>query len=190
MSIYKLLSVLLDYPSVELLDNLDEIERRALSCPELDADGKERLKRFTSFLRSVDLIDLQGEYVQTFDLTPDHSLHLTHHLCGDDRNRGPALVELSELYRQHGLSLPERELPDYLPLVLEFLHTLPVLEASGFLGQAGRVLARLAGNLEKAGSPWQSPIRLLAILSGAKDDIDAERPTKETCQSACGELID
>lgn len=190
MSVYKLLSILLDYPSAELLVHLDEIERRALACSELDEDMQSQLKRFTAFLRSVDLIDLQGEYVQTFDLTPDHSLHLTHHLCGDDRNRGPALVELSELYRQHGLSLPERELPDYLPLVLEFLHTLPEAEARDFLSQAGRVLLRLAANLEKAGSPWQSPIRILAGLSGASGDTCDDRPSKETCQSACGELID
>jgi nitrate reductase delta subunit len=190
MSIYKLLSVLLDYPSTELLGNLEEIERRAILSRALETKNLQRLQNFIAYLRSVDLIDLQGEYVQTFDLTPNHSLHLTHHLCGDDRNRGPALIELSELYRQHGLQLPEHELPDYLPLVLEFLHTLPANEAQGFLGQAGRVLVRLAANLEKAGSPWHAPIGILADLSGCPDDIEDDRPSKEACQSACGALID
>lgn len=190
MSIYKLISVLLDYPSEDLLAHLDEIGQRLKAQEDLDGVHLERAGIFMAYLKSVDLLDLQAEYVQTFDLTPEHSLHLTHHLCGDDRNRGPALVELSELYRQHGLEMPDNELPDYVPLVLEFLHTLPPDEAHGFLTQAGHVLVRLAANLEKAGSPWQSLLRILADLSGCQDNLEQNRPAKETCQSTCGAMID
>ncbi|MDK9721224.1 MAG: nitrate reductase molybdenum cofactor assembly chaperone [Rhodospirillales bacterium] len=190
MTHYKLLSVLLDYPTVALLESLDEIEKRLADKPGLSADNTKRLSNFIAYLRSIELLDLEGEYVQTFDLNPDHSLHLTHHLCGDDRNRGPALIELTELYRQHGLELPEHELPDYLPLVLEFLHTLPEGEAQAFLNQAGRVLVVLAANLEKAGSAWHAPLRILADLSGCTETPDEIRPSKEACQSACGALID
>jgi nitrate reductase delta subunit len=181
---------MLDYPSQELLDNLGEIEQCAAHCAQLEGEGLVRFKNFAAYLRSVDLIDLQGEYVQTFDLTPDNSLHLTHHLCGDDRNRGPALIELTELYRQHGLTMPERELPDYLPLVLEFLHTLPPEEARGFLAQAGHVLFRITRNLERAGSPWHGLIRILAEKSGAQEGSDEERPAKKSCESACGAMTE
>ncbi|CAA6604783.1 Respiratory nitrate reductase delta chain [Rhodospirillaceae bacterium LM-1] len=194
MSTYKLISVLLDYPSEELLGNLGEIQRRAATESGLSFENLERLTHFLAYLGSVDLLDLQAEYVQTFDMTPEHSLHLTHHLCGDDRNRGPALIELTELYRTRGFEIPDNELPDYLPLVLEFLHTLPAEEAQGFLAEAGRVVAIIAANLERSASPWHAGLRILADMSGYKDDPKAcgedMRPTKDVCQSACGAMID
>jgi nitrate reductase delta subunit len=106
---------------------------------------------------------LQSDYVQTFDLTPEHSLHLTHHLFGDDKSRGPALIDLGELFKDYGVEVVTNELPDYLPLILEFTAYLEDSEATVFLSDANKVLGVLTDNLNKAGSPYAP---LLSIVAG------------------------
>ena len=104
---------------------------------------------------------LQQDYVKTFDMVPEHSLHLTHHLFGDDRGRGPALVDLSEHYKGMGLGMKEGELPDYLPLILEYVSILDEFAARMFLADAKKVLTVLAANLEKSGSHYAPLLRLV-----------------------------
>lgn len=101
--------------------------------------------------------------MQTFDMTAEHSLHLTHHLFGDDKNRGPALIDLGDLYKDYGVEVLGNELPDYLPLILEFTAYLDDNEATVFLSDAYKVLKVLADNLKKAGSPYAA---LLSIVEG------------------------
>lgn len=161
MTIYKLLSVLLEYPDRELIEHLPEV-RQALA-DSLDVDDGERavVQKFLSHLASTDLTQLQADYVQTFDLTPEHSLHLTHHLFGDDKNRGPALIDLAELYKDYGVEVEGNELPDYLPLILEFTAYLEETEARVFLSDGAKVLTVLAANLEKARSPYAPLVRII-----------------------------
>lgn len=156
MPIYKLLAVLLDYPDQELLDHLPEIGAEIGKSQAIDKAEKDALLKLIDFLANTPLIDLQESYVKTFDLTPEHSLHLTHHLFGDDndRNRGPALIDLGELYKDYGIQTTTNELPDYLPLILEFAAMLEDNEATTFLADANKVLTVLADNLIKAGSPY------------------------------------
>ena len=161
MRLYKILSVLLEYPEHELLEALPEL-RAALQAEKLSADERRTLETFLDWLTVQDLTDLQADYVQTFDLAPEHSLHLTHHLFGDDKGRGPALIDLAEHYRSYGLESDERELPDYLPLILEFVSTLEGMEAQVFLGQTAKVMSQLATNLEQAQSPWAPVLKLIA----------------------------
>ncbi len=156
MPIYKLLAVLLDYPDQELLDHLPEIGAEIGKSQSIDRTEKDALLKLIDFLSDMPLIDLQESYVKTFDLTPEHSLHLTHHLFGDDndRNRGPALIDLGELYKDYGIQTTTNELPDYLPLILEFAALLEDNEATTFLADANKVLTVLTDNLIKAGSPY------------------------------------
>lgn len=163
MQIYKILSVLLDYPDQELLDHLPELREQMISCQEVDAAERDSVLAFIAQMESLPLTQLQADYVQTFDLTPEHSLHLTHHLFGDDKNRGPALIDLGELYKDYGVQAVEGELPDYLPLILEFTAYLDDSEAMVFLADAGKVLTVLADNLKHAGSPYAA---LLSIIEG------------------------
>ena len=173
---YRLISKLLEYPDADLIAALPELRheiKRGLEAAEWLV-----LDHFLKYLESLDLTEAQANYVVTFDLTPDHSLHLTHHLFGDDKNRGPALIDLSEFYKEYGLEMrttvatesandaaedEERfnELPDFLPLVLEFSMLLDTDEARIFLSQWSKVLNQLAGNLEKAQSPYAPLIRLI-----------------------------
>lgn len=163
MQIYKILSVLLEYPDQELIDHLPELRALVGKSHEINAVEKESVRKFVDYLAGIPLTELQAAYVQTFDLTPEHSLHLTHHLFGDDndKNRGPALIDLGELYKDYGVSTVTNELPDFLPLILEFAAGLEGDEAAVFLSDANKVLGVLASNLIKAESPYAPLLSLI-----------------------------
>jgi nitrate reductase molybdenum cofactor assembly chaperone len=163
MSTYKLLSVLLEYPEQELIDHLPELSRRVAASAGIDDAERAALRGFIDYLAGKPLTALQEDYVQTFDLTAEHSLHLTHHLFGDDKNRGPALIDLGELYKDYGVRTQGNELPDYLPLILEFAAQLGDDEATVFLSDAGKVFKALTDNLKQAGSPYAA---LTSIIEG------------------------
>lgn len=162
MRVYQILSRLLDYPDPELMAHLDELADLAACEPHLDGGEARALREFLAWLAAGSLIEAQKLYVQTFDLTPDHSLHLTHHLFGDDKGRGPALVELGEHYKGGGFAVRPGELPDYLPLVLEYAATLDEAQARFFLADAAKVTGPLAERLEQAQSPWAPLLRMVA----------------------------
>ncbi len=169
MKIFKLLSVLLDYPGDGVLEAL-----RALAGDDpqgfvagTDAAGllseieTRELAGFMATLLARPGTEVQAEYVQAFDLTAEHSLHLTHHLFGEEKSRGPALIDLGEFYRSYGLKADEKELPDYLPVILEFVSTLSLDEARVFLADVSKVLKVLADNLEQSGSPYAPLVRII-----------------------------
>jgi nitrate reductase delta subunit len=172
MNLYRILSLLLDYPDGCLDDHLDELEAALERDPGLTPRERESLAGFLAWRRATPLLELQQHYVQVFDLTPDHSLHLTHHAFGDDRRRGPALAELVDLYRAFGFELSARELPDYLPLVLEFIAAAEPEAARALLARLDAVLALLAERLERAASPYGALLALLAAR--AKQAATAE----------------
>ncbi|SCZ63462.1 nitrate reductase molybdenum cofactor assembly chaperone [Thiohalomonas denitrificans] len=163
MPIFKIISALLDYPDQELIDHLPEIRAEVEESQRIDSEEKERLFKFLDHLTNTPLTQQQIDYVKTFDMTPEHSLHLTHHLFGDDndRDRGPALIDLGELYKDYGIKVATNELPDFLPVILEFAAMLEDSEATTFLSDAHKVLAVLTDNLEKADSPYAA---LLSIV--------------------------
>ena len=165
MEIYKVLSALLEYPNQQLFDDLPDIKLLLDAMSDADVTEKAEMKRFVAWLESAEQTAIQADYVKTFDMTPEHSLHLTHHFFGDDndRNRGPALIDLGELYKDYCLEMPTHELPDYLPLMLEFAATMDPQEATVFLSDANKVLNVLSDNLSKAGSPYAP---LVAIVAG------------------------
>lgn len=161
MILYTILSRLLDYPDPDLKNNIDAIRQAVNDADDIRDDERHELNRFVDELQNETLMQLQQDYVQTFDMIPEHSLHLTHHLFGDDRGRGPALVDLSEHYKGMGLDVKKGEIPDYLPLILEYVATLDEMAARIFLADAGKVLTVLAANLENADSRYAPLVRLV-----------------------------
>ena len=161
MRIYRILARLLDYPDAELMESLPEIIQALKIDPAVNARERDPLMQLVSSMQLHDLTGLQADYVQTFDMTPEHDLHLTHHLFGDDRGRGPALIDLSEHYKGSGLEMEDGEIPDFLPLILEYVSTLDEMQARLFLGDVAKVLKILADNLEKAGSPYAKLLRVV-----------------------------
>lgn len=169
MKIFKLMSLLLDYPSDDFLAALRELAgddplglvQRLDESGALEPDEAQQVADLINGILATDPLELQGTYVQCFDLTAEHSLHLTHHLFGEEKTRGPALIDLGEFYRGYGLQADEKELPDYLPVMLEFVSTLSLDEAWVFLADVGKVLKVLADNLEKSGSTYAPLIRII-----------------------------
>jgi nitrate reductase delta subunit len=161
MILYNVLARLLDYPVLELKSHMLEIREAITNEPEISEGELDVLNSFLDHVAETPLLDLEQEYVQTFDMVAEHSLHLTHHLFGDDRGRGPALVDLGEHYKGMGLEAKEGELPDYLPLILEYVSTLEEIEAQIFLADAVKVLTVIAANLEKAENRYAPLLRLV-----------------------------
>src|SRR5699024_5232487 len=125
MKTYKVLALLLHYPEKEWLDALPEMETALHDERRANRGALNRLRPLFEFLRETPLIEAQMHYVETFDRQPKHALYLYEHLFGESRARGTALVDLLKHYREHELELDSDELPDYLPIFLEFLSLLP-----------------------------------------------------------------
>lgn len=164
LSIFKVLSILLQYPTQTWLTELPEIESYST---ETDLQSYQTLQPLFERLQD-DEITLQTEYVATFDRTPTHSLHLFEHLHGEDRLRGQAMVDLLETYRTKGFEPTANELPDYLPLFLEFLASIPKEEALPLLGDAIHVIHYIGENLAKNNSPYAAIFEVIDRYSPVK----------------------
>ena len=112
------------------------------------------------------LLDLQERYVAQFDAGRSTSLHLFEHVHGDSRDRGPAMVDLAQTYDQAGLYLAPGELPDYLPVVLEFVSTQPPREARAFLSEMTHIFNAIFSALQQRQSAYASVIGALLELAG------------------------
>jgi nitrate reductase delta subunit len=173
MKLYKVLSVLLDYPDQELIDNLPEIKAWIDNNSEIDAEERALLQGYIAQMENKPLMDIQADYVKTFDMSAEHSLHLTHHLFGEENTRLTAIIDLGELYKDYGMQVSEsaKEIPDYLPLVLEFTSGMENDESSEFLSDAKKVFGVLKDNLKKAASPYAD---LMTIISNRAGEPELE----------------
>ncbi len=161
--IYKIISILLEYPSKDLVAHWEDINQLITELPNAAADDKKILTGFILWASSLPLTRFQAEYVDNFDMTADNSLYLTYHLFDEqDRDRGPALIELSELYKSTGFEINSGELPDYLPLILEYVSTMDDrASAQAFLQQTSQAAGIIASNLEKNESPYAPLVRMV-----------------------------
>ncbi|NOQ17016.1 MAG: nitrate reductase molybdenum cofactor assembly chaperone [Methyloprofundus sp.] len=161
--VYKVLAVLLEYPRQELVDNWDEMQQLVATLPDLSDEDKSRLVDFITWASGLTLTKLQAKYVDSFDMTAENSLYLTYHLFDEqDRERGPALIQLSELYKSTGFEISDGELPDYLPLILEYVSTMDdAASAQTFLKQTSQAADIIASNLEKHTSPYAPLVRIV-----------------------------
>ncbi len=159
--VYRALGALLVYPEAELQAAIPELAS-TLAC---EPDVLRGVQPLLAQLAEGDLIELQQGYVQLFDRNPSHSLHLFEHIHGEDRARGQAMVDLIDEYRQHGFEPVADELPDYVPLFLEFLSLCDADEAARLLGDAVHVLAHVAKKLADSGSAYAGVLDALVWLS-------------------------
>lgn len=167
---FKALSVLLSYPTADLKEAADDI-RGILHAEKLaPAWVLLRLEPLLGELRRLDLFELQERYVFLFDRTRSLSLHLFEHVHGESRDRGQAMVDLKTLYARGGLEIEARELPDHLPLFLEYLSTRPLEEARALLAEPLSVIAALRERLEKRGTHYAAIFAALEAIAGAKPE--------------------
>ena len=183
---YRALGLLLSYPTPDTAAAMPAV-MDALSGERLVPGALvQRLASLADELSSADLYDSQARYVDLFDRSRSLSLQLYEHIHGESRDRGQAMVELLKLYSSHGLELTAKELPDHLPVFLEFLSRRPPAEAAALLGQAAHVLEALRERLKKRQSMYacvfdalvalvevdRNPAALKALLQEPEDNPD------------------
>jgi nitrate reductase molybdenum cofactor assembly chaperone NarJ/NarW len=167
MKTYRILSALLAYPDSAILAERAEFSRVLAGEGLISAAHRRQLDAFMAELATLDPLDAQERYVSLFDRNRSLSLHLYEHIHGESRERGQAMVQLAELYRLHGLEIDTRELPDYLPLFLEFLSVMPPKAAASLLGEAVHVVAALQQRLSERASTYAGVMAAVAALAAA-----------------------
>lgn len=164
---FRVLSALLRYPDEALQRGAADLAGALAAESVLAPQQRAALAPLIDRLSQDDLLDSQEAYVALFDRGRAFSLHLFEHVHGESRDRGQAMVDLRDRYRVQGLEITANELPDYLPLFLEYLSVLPPAQALAELAQPGVILSALADRLEDKGTPYAAPLRILADLAGS-----------------------
>lgn len=170
-----LLSLLLQYPTTALQSVCEEVGERLAVDPALPKDTVARLHPLLNRLASSDIYEAQETYVELFDRGRAHSLHLFEHVHGESRDRGQAMVDLRQRYTDAGLIETGNELPDYLPLFLDYCSTLAEADARDALAEPGVVLVALAGRLAERGSDYAPVLALLCDIAGVDMDEEAQK---------------
>ncbi len=175
MQHFQILSALLLYPEPELIEALPELEAMLAKTPAMRTALQPLLDR----LRQDELIQLQERYVSTFDRNPSHSLHLFEHVHGESRDRGQAMVDLMQEYKKHGLLMGGDDLPDFVPLFLEFLSQIEEAEAIRLLSDAIDVLAHIGRKLTANKSSYAVVFDVLQQLSPVVAKELSEPPIRD-----------
>lgn len=169
----KSLSLMLSYPTQDLKAAMEEIGDILDSDRRLSGTTRKSLRQLAQEFRSRDIYDLEERHVGLFDRSRTLSLNLFEHVHGESRDRGSAMVSLLETYRAGGFDLATTELPDHLPVVLEFLSMRPRLEAQEVLADAAHILEALSVRHSRRKSSFCGVFAALLELSGTKADRSA-----------------
>ena len=169
----KALSLVLSYPTRELQQAMPEIGAVLASDTRLTAAARRALRPLVEELSGRDIYDLEEQFVLLFDRSRTLSLNLFEHVHGESRDRGGAMVSLVETYREGGFDPVTSELPDHLPVLLEFLSTRPFAEAQDTLADAAHIFEALNARLVRRESAYGAVFASLLQLAGVKADEDA-----------------
>jgi nitrate reductase delta subunit len=179
MNPLKLVSVLMDYPQDEMWEHREELLAAAEDCG-LAPSQRAALVTFVGDLLATDPLLAQDTWLGLFDRGRSMSLLLFEHIHGESRDRGQAMVDLLEAYRKHGFELAAKELPDYLPLVLEYLSHRPQHESVDWLQHVGHIVALLAARAAERRSPYAVLFGILVDIGAGKLDVRALRERAST----------
>lgn len=181
MKFLKLASALLDYPRDELWAHREELVA-ASADRWLSPARQEQLGAFVVDLLERDPLDAQSRWLELFDRGRSMSLLLFEHIHGESRNRGQAMVDLMEAYREGGFEVVSRELPDYLPLVLEYLSQRQEAHARDWLHHVAHILELLAARAHERHSPYATLFEVL--IEFAKGKVDLQPMLKRAANEA------
>ena len=170
MSVLKLIGVLLDYPRDELWQHGEEL-LEACDDPALSPARRGQLQTFVRDLLASDPLDAQDRWLATFDRGRSMSLLVFEHIHGESRDRGQAMVDLIDAYRKNGFELDARELPDYLPLLLEYLSHRPQAEAKDWLHHIGHIAGMLAARAAERELPHAVLLEILVEAGEGKVNL-------------------
>lgn len=192
----RVLAALLGYPDARLRARLPELSGLLAADAVLDESRRGEIEALARRLGQGEPLDVEAEYVETFDRGRSTSLYLFEHVHGDSRDRGPAMIDLAQTYERAGLYLAPGELPDYLPVLLEFTSTQPPPEAKAFLAEIAHLVNTIFGALLARGSRYAVVMGALLDLAGEKaravelkaepalDESWAEPPAFDGCATA------
>ena len=187
------LARLLSYPDAALRTSLPALREALHAEARLTQCRLDELDHLIESLRRSEGLDVEGSYVELFDRGRSTSLHLFEHVHGDSRDRGPAMIDLHQTYEAAGLYLGTDELPDYLPVVLEYTSTQPRAEGRAFLAEMAHILNALSTALTSRRSHYAAVIAAVLELAGERvqpvklepeesiDDTWAEPPAFDGC---------
>lgn len=170
MHTYKILGLLLSYPRENWVNELDEIKTVLEAEDALPAKTQKKVMAFIQKLSTRNLMKSQEDYVALFDRGRAHCLHLFEHVHGESRDRGQAMVDLSDLYKEKGLEINAAELPDYLPMFLEFLSVCSFEEAQEYLGDIIHIVAAIGAKLERRKSDYSVVFKAIEQMTNLKAD--------------------
>ena len=169
------LAALMTYPDVELRAALPEIAAALRAARGLDTPRREELLALARELGQGEQLDAEARYVELFDRGRSTSLNLFEHVHGDGRERGAAMLELRERYQRIGLEQSGHELPDHLPVLLEYLSCCEPAETPVLLGECAHVLRKLGNTLVHRGSRYAAVPAALLALAGV-EGLDPQMP--------------
>ena len=162
----RVLALLLSYPDATLRSKLADMRDALHTDRIVSANRLAELDALIGTLESGNALGNEAEYVEMFDRGRATSLHLFEHVHGDSKDRGPAMIDLTQTYEKAGLFLAPGELPDYLPVVLEFVSTQPPKEARAFLGEMAHIFNAIFNALQKRQSAYASVVGALLEIAG------------------------
>lgn len=169
----KALSLILSYPTRELQKAMPEIAAVLMSETRLTSAARSDFAPLLDVLEQGDIYELEEAYVGLFDRSRTLSLNLFEHVHGESRDRGGAMVSLVETYRDAGFDPATSELPDHLPVLLEFLSMRPADEAQDVLSDAAHIFAALVERLNRRQSSYAPVFTALVQLAGVQADDQA-----------------
>jgi nitrate reductase delta subunit len=176
---YKILSVLLSYPTAHLPLVADEIAAALGGSSLFGPRRRAELVAMVTAMAADDLLDVQADYVETFDRSRALSLHLFEHVHGESRDRGQAMVSLRERYQAAGFEIASNELPDYLPLFLEFLSQQEPAAAQAMAGDISHILHALAERHARRHTRYMPVFAALQELVAVPPDADALKALRD-----------
>lgn len=162
------LAALLRYPNAELRAHTTELRDALHRERALNAQRLSELDRLLHRLTHADAMQIEADYVDTFDRSRRTALHLFEHVHGDSRDRGPAMVDLAQTYARAGLLLAHGELPDHLAVVLEFASTQPPRQARAFLSETAHIVRAIFSALVERQSAYASVLAAVLELAGER----------------------
>lgn len=164
-------SILLSYPDLKLKNNIDDVYTIIEKENILSSDNILKIKTLIDFIKNNNLTYLKEYYVSIFDRKKDFSLYLFEHIHGDSRERGMAMIDLMELYKKSNFLIYKKtELPDYLPLFLEYLSVIPQKKALILIGDIINIISILSHRLSIINSTYSVIFTILENMSPIKCD--------------------
>lgn len=184
MIVFRALSALLSYPSEEMRQALPDIAEVIRAAPIVMPVERRDLLDLIDELGHGDLLTVEERYVDLFDRGRALSLNLFEHLHGESRDRGEAMVELKQLYEKAGFELSARELPDYLPVVLDYLSCRDLVEAREMLADCAHILTTIGRSLVARRSRYAAVLQALIVIAGESPiDVAKVPPVKERTET-------